>query len=97
MFFGSGKLYGGTAKSRKTSTYAIPTVARIQSFMRLNARLKAFIYNGASKTLICEQLSPINYDLLFYHFINKNGSLKIKKYVKPVKIYKFVDFRHFRC
>ena len=63
MFFGSGKLYGGTAKSRKTSTYAIPIVALIQSFMRLNARLKAFIYNGASKTLICEQLSPINYDL----------------------------------
>ena len=61
--FGSGKLYDGTAKSRKTSTYAIPTVARIQSFMKLNARLKAFIYNSASKTLICEQLSPINYDL----------------------------------
>ncbi len=69
MFFGSGKLYGGTAKSRKTSTYAIPIVARIQSFMKLNARLKAFIYNGASKTLICEQLSPINYD-----FRNKKGA-----------------------
>ena len=44
MFFGSGKLYGGTAKSRKTSTYAIPIVARIQSFMKLNARLKAFLF-----------------------------------------------------